>query len=611
MKRSIDGGGPGAKKGAASNSDGKTDPIPRPLYEQSVTLTFKRLTWETIAPQELKYLPLCMTPKYMLTPADQVKIKRFESTMWSTMTIEKVQARATNLVMLQDDLRVQSNTPTDATAFTQVIYLIHYCPKMTPLYFKLENNMKESALEGNTISYNFNQLRDTIQPQLITLNNYEDFSKLLLVPARVNETAGFVPKQNITLKGGTGDDKYSILDTYIAPNTNTSLRKYSCNLQPENSKGALISNFVQPLGSTMKASDLNGMHFYKYGDTIDLPITTNLHGVKLMNVEQNAFYNTYFETIQDGTDSVNYATEFIWPGRNRPFYSRHDNLSIDVDVISSAKRMLPLQHHFFSMPPIYKPNGALLGQRCNLTLEQELIIKFHTTESFHTDELADDVLAQSDAVVVRPAVYGKTLKEGSAGVQSVLCGNNQQAICKSEPIQDSDHRQFQKAIPRNIDIIVPGRCFEDTWDGMDIALGKLPDTVLQRAFDITDALPPGDYGYIEIPYLDMLVFKGSKEFQQIWYKYMNREKGYIVFHITQPTPIGGTSQYWYAIFGTAAEGQSVIKYTKDEDLPLPKYLIMFTDKLVQLIYDNYDMRCTIVSGADYRPHTKEAFCFYT
>lgn len=112
----------------------KVEPIPRVLPQNTITLNFTQRTWEEISPTKLYYLPLSQTVKYMMDPAMLSQFSKFKN-MWETMTINDVGFRISNCILLQDDLRVQNNTPTDATAFTQVCYMIHYTPHRQNQFF--------------------------------------------------------------------------------------------------------------------------------------------------------------------------------------------------------------------------------------------------------------------------------------------------------------------------------------------------------------------------------------------------------------------------------------------------------------------------------------------
>lgn len=137
LKRKADEAEGGSGKKGAPNDDTKVQLIPRSLPQSSITLNFKYTTWEEFAPGRLYYLPTCQTPTFLFNqPTILKQLKKFIP-IANTMTFHTPEVRLSNLIFLQDDLRVQSNTPTDATAFTQVCYLMTFSPPAQTQYFKL------------------------------------------------------------------------------------------------------------------------------------------------------------------------------------------------------------------------------------------------------------------------------------------------------------------------------------------------------------------------------------------------------------------------------------------------------------------------------------------
>lgn len=351
VKREADSsseGGGKKMKGAAGGmargggaQDDKTDPIPRSLPTQSITLNFVQRTWEEIGPGELKYLPLSVGPRYMFDTAMKAQYKKFEG-LWSTMEIHHPKARLSNLIMLQDDLINQGGTPMETTAFTQACYMMTFKPRGQSQYFALGN----VACSNTTTPITYNLSEVTCEPpitQLITLKGYEEFEKLGVIPAKLDINAGPIPKKNLDP---------NIEDPYIHPQTEPGYgRVVSGNMQvgPE--------SFLKPFKTLTYAKNMDSIKLHKYGDVVEIPITTNLDGVKLLRHENN---NLFQENMV--INGQTYNTEFYYPGINRPYLSRSDNMNL-IKPTEHIKGMSHLNHTFITMPPIKKANHALLKQR--------------------------------------------------------------------------------------------------------------------------------------------------------------------------------------------------------------------------------------------------------
>lgn len=399
LKRKSDGGGDESSGKKAQGAEVTQQPIPRHLPSRHVTLNFYQKTWEEIAPGKMYYLPLCQNPKYMFDPAMKNQMAKFRE-LWGTMQIHDPKYRLSRLTMLQDDLRVQNNTPTDATAFTQVLYLMKFCPKGMKQYFKLGTNMKEDMSEIQNITYELQPNMNPPNPrQLVELKNFQDFENLTIQGAKANYTAGFVPDK---LPAINKNDNYKIMDPYIAPDSNSLLSAFSGNLNPEE------EHFIPPALSTTMARNLNGLSFFQYGDELTSHITTNIEGAHLVNTLSNDFLNDQSIMVKDEDKNITYYGEFCWPSRNRPFLHRGNYFDTETDPITQGKKLKPLEHHFFCMPPIRKPNEALLGQRCAVILEQSMSVTFHMNQGTYFDTEEDDALQlhQDDSIVIRRNVYG-------------------------------------------------------------------------------------------------------------------------------------------------------------------------------------------------------------
>lgn len=388
--------GGGVAKGGGSQ-DGKTNPIPRNLSTQSITLNFVQRTWEEIGPGELKYLPLSVTPRYMFDPAMRQQFKKFDN-LWSTMEIHQPHARLTNLIMLQDDLINQGGTPMETTAFTQACYMLTFKPRGQSQYFGLGSiNCGSNIVQP--LSYDFSTIScDQPNSQLLDMQGYEEFEKLAVMPAKLNINAGPSTKQTF---------QANITDPYIHPQTGTLGETFSGNMQvgPE--------HFLKPLKTITYAKNMDQISLHKYGDTVTIPIKTNLEGLKLLRHEQNNIFTDKF-SVPTGptTPNLTYNSEFYYPSVNRPYFSRGDNFNA-IKPAELLKKNGHLEHVFLTMPPIKKANKALLKQRCSFMLEQHFSVTFNFPQSiWHSDDAGEEpeddfYLAQKSGVILRPNMYGR------------------------------------------------------------------------------------------------------------------------------------------------------------------------------------------------------------
>lgn len=400
FKRKAEGGGDESSSKKNQGADTTVAPIPRHIPTQSVTLNFVQRTWETIAPGILYYIPLCQTPKYMFDAASIKQLKRFKN-LWGTMEIHNPHVKFSNLIMLQDDLRVQNNTPTDATAFTQVVYLAKYCPKAQKEFFRLGTVKNDNVTLSDPITYLIDPIKtvaDKPPSRLVQLQGYESFDTLAIHPAKANLTAGFVPGANVTIQ----PNDYRVLDPYVPPNApNTPFAYFSGNLNN-------VDDSYIPSGSSVTlARNQDSIQFYKYGDVFSVPINTNLNGVHLVNHIANDFLETQTIDIKSDTITATYEGEFCWPGRNRPFFHRGNYYDPSTDPITQGKSLKPLSHCFLTMPPIRKPNEAMLGQRCSMLMEQHISLTFHMTQATFMDDDEENAqqMNQDNAVILRRNFY--------------------------------------------------------------------------------------------------------------------------------------------------------------------------------------------------------------
>lgn len=515
MKFTADEPEPSSKK--AKTEECVEDPIPRSIPSQSVTLNFTQRTWEEIAPGELYYLPICQNPFYIMDDCMINQFKSFEG-LWSTMEISTPKVKISNLIMLQDDLRVQNNTPTDATAFTQVVYLVHYVPENQQMYFALQNLADLNEYDGPFLKYDLNP--HSVNSRLTKVYGFEDLEKLLILSANPGETAGWMG--GIASSAETGQ----IWNNYISPkdsffsqaagNLQMAMTTPVKNPEPE----VQPSNFINNKSQMLFSKNQDHISFHKYGDVIEFDIVTNLEGKKLLADDWNDFTeNQRTIVINPGLPTqANYMTEWCWPGKNRPYVTRESNLDYNTSPVLSAKKLQPLKHHFFCMPPIRKPNGALLGQRTSFLLEQSFSVTFNFSTAVFADlEQRDEVeyiMDQKDGILLRRNFYGipgqnKTVND------SPFCGTIQHIQCRT-PI-----------------------CPVETYQGLiNFWLQYCTSQAeFQHGFEVSNdanLLDPNQVaGIIDLPNLTESVFLHNQDFQKIWLDMASQDNTYIRITITQ------------------------------------------------------------------------------
>nr|QKE54902.1 MAG: hypothetical protein [Parvoviridae sp.] len=456
-KQASDGGGSGG--GAAATLSEKTQPIERPFRISTIHLTFNQITWEEVGAGEMKYLPLSQTPYYMLGPEHLNLFNKYRN-LWTTLRIHQPKARISNLIMLQDDLINQGGTPLETTAFTQVCYMLQYCPKKQTQFFKLGNIRTCKAPQYDEVTYNMsaNECSDRDIKQLVTVNGFQDFEHLGIFTAKVDKYAGYDPYGTVTIN----PDFTQIRNTYIPPNDRTIgvLANYAANLQPDERGGDIA---VDTYKQITWARNSGNFKLLKVNDTSEIPIVTNIADMPLINDPLNDFTKRTVDISDTETGNLyTYYTEFCWPSNNRPYFSRKDNLN-NITPYESNKSLTPIQHNFFCMPPIRKANGALLKQRCSFMLEQEFSVTLQFSEGVWDD--GDDatskyILNQHDGIILRPNVYGTTQKAPAA--EGAFCSSFYDYECSGEECPISDTYQAMSDAMGQYEIQNPGQLFNWT-----------------------------------------------------------------------------------------------------------------------------------------------------
>lgn len=435
MKRAAeDDGGPPSKqaaagKGAAAGmrADEVHNPIPRLFSQNSITIHISQRTFEEIGPGSLKW---CPTSQYWAAMFDKFHNHMF----WeyfkkcSTFEITSPKVRISNILMLQDEQQTAANTPKDVSIFTQACYLVKFSPVGQRNWFKL-GTTKDCMGSQKYLTYKPMEASDCDKyiTQLVDIGPgvYEDLEKLVLNPAKADETAGWVTNSigatpsnpagldcklvdalteniNIDTQDMVKDKDYFITESFISPRS-PYLGDFSCSVKS-------CEPHV-PLGKhTTYMRNLDKIEFYKYGDEITWNVNTNLDGVKLLNHDANTPFGHVYKRATHGSTKADTEvyTVFCYPSNNRPFYSRQDNLDV-TGPVKTGKGFKPLQHHFLTMPPIRKGDGTLIKQRCSFIMEQSVSVTFHFPETVAPDE-AEYMLDQRNAVILRPAVV-KVIKK--------------------------------------------------------------------------------------------------------------------------------------------------------------------------------------------------------
>lgn len=558
-------------EGASAAKEQKVEPIPRVLPENVITLTFVQRGWEEIAPGFLYYLPLCQSPKYMFDAAMTRQYNKFKD-LWETMEIMTPKCRITNLIMLQDDLRVQNNTPTDATAFTQVVYMLKYCPKNQKQYFKLAHIDNPNTMEtSTTLTYKLYPEKDNNKNnQLVKLTGFETFENLAIVPAKANLTAGFTPGQTYEVTPNTR----TIKDAYIAPNINSNMAAVSGNMRPIDT----AANFQSPGNTITMCKNQDNISFYKYGDEFTIPIETNLNGVRLANRRRNDFLEEtqVNVTLVDGS-IIAYGTEWVYPSRNRPFLCRSNYYDTQTQPITEGKHFKPLNHCFLCMPPIRKPGGQLLGQRCSIFLEQEITVRFHTSQA--TFDLSEDnendlQVNQDNQVLLRRNFYPKPERVTPTG--GPLCPDGT-STCKTF----SDKKRKNKA---------DKKCYDNSWEGMEAFMLDNPDVMEklckfekvssqpENSFDVTKNSP------LQTGTIDFQDLKRNNAFTN-FKKYWNEQTSEGVLRLYWSEEVMKYNKY-YAYWITSKTSPYTLFIRQGTDIDFPNYVIFdlkgFYDKIAEL-----------------------------
>lgn len=589
-------GGPTAKKVAQD----ETQVVPRVLPENTITLNFVNRGWEEISPGALYYLPFCQTPTYVFDDAMFQQFNKYRD-LWHTMEICAPYAKIIRPVMLQDDVRVQGSTPTDTTAYTQVIYFIKYTPKGQSQYFKLgtTDGTNMNAIKSLTYEVKPKPINKVRQSQLCKMNAFEDFGKLTIHPAQANNTAGF-SSQGI-VKADTVSGK--VKDPYIAPNaqltqgTMSHLNIFSGNLNPENSE----DNFLKSKETITYVRNQNGYSFHNFGEEVSLPITTNIDGVHLFKHESNDFL-TPFKHHYKVSDklTIAYGSEFCWPSRNRPYFSRSNYFDVNTSPITHGKHgFKQLQHHFLCMPPIYKPNDSLLAQRTSIFLEQGLTIKFHMNQATFIpraddapmeDDLNAKITHQNDSVILRRNLYPQPVQVVKQEPGPWCPG---QSSCKRYHSHKCKRDRHGNALHQ------AEKCYENTWSDFILYLRTMSHNDMKDMIGYTNN---ADHiaGMVLLITLGAFQYVGDSTFQTAniqdrWRDALiNKKDIYIMLENAETRPKVVQDKYVYWATDTQKpEEQWTLLADQGTDIHPPRYVHLSMTKFMDRFFANSNTICDL------------------
>lgn len=418
-KRSADGPGegeppqkaPGVTGNSGARAETVSNPIPRLFKTQTLTFHFTQRTWEEVGPGELLYLPSCSSPVWLFdAPARAILSKYVDSA--SIYQINEIKNRVSNILMLQDEIQVQGGTPKEVSAYTQACYLIHYNPKRIQNWFKLgitdDCGKTQKMLKVNLkFDPQCSQVSQFIKVGVEKENMYTNFEHLTINPAKPYIMGGY-DEDKVTLtkppseeEEGKWDQKYTLEQNYFSPNPANPMRVFSCNYQGTDPHIPINTH------PTM-ARNLDSWKLYKYGEEFTLPVRTNLEGLPLINTGLNAFTQE-FEKINpiapmEKTTQYMASTQMIYPSRNRPYFTRKDNLS-HITPLECKNNSGRLQHHFITMPPIKKNDGSLIKQRASFLFEQSVSVTMQFPEYTSDPGSIQNMIGQSNGVLLRPGIF--------------------------------------------------------------------------------------------------------------------------------------------------------------------------------------------------------------
>ena len=136
--KSSKGGGGGSFGTATANEGEEKSPVPRPPSHKQITICVKQRSWEEILSTHLQYLPLSQSIMSLMDSENLNTIYRFYNSS-NAFTINKVSARASNFIILNDQLG-SSADPVEISSVVQRAKIIHWIGNVpNTIGFKIRN----------------------------------------------------------------------------------------------------------------------------------------------------------------------------------------------------------------------------------------------------------------------------------------------------------------------------------------------------------------------------------------------------------------------------------------------------------------------------------------
>jgi len=429
--------------------------------------------------------------------------------------------------------------------------MMHWVPRHHQQGFCLAKRTGQEMSQYEILKIN-SLLPANNNTQLVEVENFSSFEDLLCIPLKSSEEGGFMPYGPITM-----DTDYWIQDSYIAVNQQESgqevFNTVNCNLQPNNDR------FMKADHVHCMARNSDGISFHKYGDVIEFDIVNNVEGKNIMNNNlSNPIYNYNVNYRPNNTDLVTYSTMWAWPGKNRPYISRHTNFDLHTSPILNHRNMKRLEHHFFCMPPIKKPNGAQLGQRCSFVLEQEMQMTINFSQSYFSGnrEVDMDQIHQDDEIQMRRAIFGKTKKVVPSEGPSPFCGMGLKMEC-SEITYEPGKRQKTRADEKPY-------CPLDNWAGLNSMLSRCTQEEINSMYTISmtdDSTDDNTLGPFEITTIGTSTLSKDAKIKQAWLENVNKDKK-MLFITTMGRVDNSTSLGTITIYGAFISNEGSEIYNK-------------------------------------------------
>lgn len=240
------------------------------------------------------------------------------------------------------------------------------------------------------------------------------------------------------------------------------------------------------------------------------------------------------------------------------------------------------------MPPIRKPNGALLGQRCSFLMEQSISVTFHMAQGTFFDTEDEDAaqMAQDSSVVLRRNAYRTPRVEAPQAV-SVLC--NTSSVCPP-PV-------FKRGKKVNAD----KPCYDDSFAGLykyflaNPAMASQVDLPEYVKFKSTDLRPSGAFDCNTLPNnrITLESIDSNAEFKQYWHDQLYKDGIIRLFwRRDQQPPKDVDNEHWVYMSGDNDMNMPLIK--QGLDVPFPNYIeFNIAEMLAHLFFPYASNTCSV------------------